>query len=220
MKKIVWSLFLIVATVVVYFAYAYYRINAVSRGEKIAEYEAPRRALMIIDLQRDITEKDGRMVMNPEQTDRIIGNINRILSKHGKGDLLVVYITQEFEKNSIVQLLTNNALLPGSPGARIDPRIMIVGDNHFVKHVSDAFSNRGLDDFLVKNRVNHLYVTGVDAEYCVDKTVKAALNRNYKVTVISDAVGSGSDEKRDAKIREFERLGMEIITTEQMLTRM
>jgi len=204
----------------VYFAYGYYRINAVSRGGKIAEYKAPRKALVIIDLQRDITEKDGRMVMNLQQTDRIIGNINRILSKHGKGDLPVVYITKEFEKNSIVQLLTNNALLPGSPGAGIDPRIRIVGGNRFVKHVSDAFSNRGLDGFLVKNSVNHLYVAGVDAEYCVDRTVRAALNRNYKVTVISDAVGSGSDGKRDAKISEFERLGMEIITTEQMLTRM
>lgn len=220
MKKVAWSLLLIATTVVVYFAYAYYRINAVSRGEKIAEYKAPRKALLVIDLQRDITEKDGRMVMNLEQTDRIIGNINRILSKHGRGDLLVVYITQEFEKNSIVQLLTNNALLPGSPGARIDPRIRIVGDTHFVKHLSDAFSNQGLGDFLIKNRVNHLYVTGVDAEYCVDKTVKAALNRSYRVTVISDAVGSGTDEKRDRKIREFEKLGAEIISTGQMLTRL
>lgn len=217
MKKIVWSLVLVVATTALYFSYGYYKINAVSRGERIADYRAPRKALLIIDLQRDITEKDGRMLLNPEQTDRIIANINRILSDSRIRNLPVVYIAQEFERNSIIQLLTNNALLPGSPGARIDPRIKIVSDNLFVKHVSDAFSNPELDAFLVKNSVNHLFVTGVDAEYCVDRTVRAALNRNYKVTVISDAVGSGSDEKRDAKIREFERLGMEIITTAQML---
>ncbi len=219
MRKLIWSLVLVVATVAVYFAYGYYKINAVSRGERIADYRTPGKALLIIDLQRDITEKDGRMVLNPEQTARIIANINRILSDRRIRNLQLVYIAQEFERNSIVQLLTNNALLPGSPGARIDPRIKIVSDNLFVKRVSDAFSNPELDDFLIKNRVNHLYVAGVDAEYCVDRTVRAALNRNYRVTVISDAVGSGSDEKRDAKIREFEGLGMEIITTAQMLKR-
>jgi nicotinamidase-related amidase len=57
----------------------------------------------------------------------------------------------------------------------------------------------------------------VDAEYGIDKTVKGALNRNYKITVIQDAIGSSTIEKLDNKILEFTKLGLEIISTEQVL---
>ncbi len=155
--------------------------------------------------------------MNLQQTDQCIKNINKILADNSRLDLVVIYITQEFENNIIVKLFTGNALQHGDAGAEIDPRIKIISSNHFVKHVSDSFSNPDLDKFLIKNKVNHIYIAGVDAEYCVDKTIKGALNRNYKVTVIRDAIGSRTDEKRDKKIAEFSKRGARIISTDQLL---
>jgi nicotinamidase-related amidase len=81
----------------------------------------------------------------------------------------------------------------------------------------DAFSNNKLDRFLVDNKINSLYITGLDAEACVDKTVKAALNRGYKVTIIKDAIAAKSDEKLKNKIEEFSKLGADISTTEELL---
>jgi nicotinamidase/pyrazinamidase len=217
MKKLLAVLVIIILSVGLYIFIGYQKMNAVTKGDKIAEYQNPKNALLIIDLQRDITEKNGRMVMNVEQTDQCIKNINKILADNSRLDLVVIYITQEFENNFIVKLLTKNALQHGDTGAEIDPRIKIISANHFIKHASDSFSNPGLDAFLIKNKVNHVYITGVDAEYCVDKTIKGALNRNYKVTVIRDAIGSGTDEKRDNKISEFTKLGARVVSTDQML---
>lgn len=217
MKKILAVLIIIILSLALYIFYGYIKINTVTKGDKVVDYQHPEKALLIIDLQRDITEKNGKVVMNARQTDQCIKNINRILAENGRLNLIIIYITQEFENNLIVKLFTGNALQHGDQGAEIDPRIKIISSNHFVKHISDSFSNPDLDKFLIKNKVNHIYITGVDAEYCVDKTIKGAFNRNYKVTVIRDAIGSRTDEKRDKKIAEFSKRGARIISTDQLL---
>lgn len=57
----------------------------------------------------------------------------------------------------------------------------------------------------------------MDAEDCVDKTIKGALNRNYQVTVISNAIATKSEEKRAGKIVDFRNLGVEILTTKEFI---
>ena len=56
------------------------------------------------------------------------------------------------------------------------------------KDKGDAFSNAALDSFLIKNQINILVFTGLDLEGCVNNTILAAENRNYKISLISDAV--------------------------------
>jgi len=86
-----------------------------------------------------------------------------------------------------------------------------------VKYIADSFSNNDFEDFLIKNRINHLYIAGADAEYCVDKTVKGALNRDYRVTVIKDAVVTKTEERRKKKIDDFSSLGAGILETDKLL---
>jgi nicotinamidase-related amidase len=81
----------------------------------------------------------------------------------------------------------------------------------------DSFSNPEFENFLKANKVNHVYITGLDAEACVDRTVKAALNRNYEVTVVSNAIAAKSEEKRNVKLWEFEKIGAKVVTTEELL---
>jgi len=57
----------------------------------------------------------------------------------------------------------------------------------------------------------------MDAEDCIDKTIKGALNRNYQVTVISNAIATKSEEKRARKIIDFRNLGVEILTTKEFI---
>jgi nicotinamidase-related amidase len=72
----------------------------------------------------------------------------------------------------------------------------------------DAFSNPALDAFLPQNEVSRLYVTGLDAAYCVDRTIKGALNRGYKVTAVKDAIISSTAEKRDQFLKSYETEGV------------
>lgn len=194
------------------------KASAVTTGEKIQDYGKEKEALLVIDLQNDITLPDGKIATNTAQSDEAIENINRIISTKRAE---TVYILHEFETDSpLINFFTKGALRHGEEGSKIDKRIRIEGNNFFTKHISDSFSNKELNDYLVRNKINHLYISGADAEYCVDKTIKGALNRNYKISVIKDAIVTKTDEGRNNKIQDFSCLGVEIITTEQALKKL
>jgi len=59
------------------------------------------------------------------------------------------------------------------------------------KEASDAFFETDLDAVLTKAEVEHVYVTGLQTEFCVDATCRAALSHGYNVTLISDGHTTG-----------------------------
>ncbi len=208
------GLFLIIG----YCAIIFYQFSKVSKGEKIAKdtYTNPQRALMVIDIQRDMTEKGGKAELNIEQTDRVIEKVNSLIETAEQRGWLVVYVRHEFKKNPVLRLASGGALAEGSTGAQIDPRVKIINDNIFVKNIMDAFSNPELDDFLVANQVTDLFITGMDARACVDRAVKAALNRDYEVSVLSDVIATSSDEKRKDKLVEFKAAGAALLSMSRL----
>ena len=225
MKKIIKILLILIGVLVVsgavlflYVGSVMKKASVVTTGEKIQDYGKEKEALLVIDLQNDITQPDGKLATNTAQSDEAIENINRIISTKRAE---TVYILHEFESNNpIIKFFTKGALRHGDEGTSIDKRIIIEGNNFFIKHISDSFSNKDLNDYLVKNKINHLYITGADAEYCVDKTIKGALNRKYKISVIKDAIVTKTDEGRNNKIQDFSCLGVEILSTEEALKKL
>ena len=96
----------------------------------------------------------------------------------------------------------------GSPGTKIDSRLHIVTNLLFPKHKMDAFFNPNLDIYLREKHIDHLYITGLDAVFCVDHTVKAALNRNYKITYITDAIICFSKERKQQILDTYQDMNM------------
>jgi nicotinamidase-related amidase len=225
MKKILKIFFILLGVLVItggalflYVGNYLKKSGAVTTGETISDYGKEKEALLVIDLQNDITLPDGKIATNTVQSDEAIENINRIISTRRAE---TVYILHEFkETNPIIKFITKGALRHGDDGSLMDKRIKVEGNNFFIKHISDSFSNKDLNDFLVKNKINHLYIAGADAEYCVDKTIKGALNRKYKISVIKDAIVTKTDEGRNNKIQDFSCLGVEILSTEEALKKL
>ena len=225
MKKILKIFFILLGVLVItggalflYVGNFLKKSGAVTTGEIISDYGKEKEALLVIDLQNDITLPDGKIATNTVQSDEAIENINRIISTRRAE---TVYILHEFkETNPIIKFITKGALRHGDDGSLMDKRIKVEGNNFFIKHISDSFSNKELNDFLVKNKINHLYIAGADAEYCVDKTIKGALNRKYKISVIKDAIVTKTDEGRNNKIQDFSCLGVEILSTEEALKKL
>jgi len=173
--------------------------------------------MLIIDVQRNLTAENGAWILNLEQTDKMIEKINSIIKKSTEKNLIVIYISNEFKKYSIINWMTGRAMEEQTDGVKIDERIAIINNNHFIKNKMDSFTSDDFNEFLKNHEINHLIITGMDAEDCVDKTIKGALNRNYKITVISDAIATKSIEKRDKKIVDFRNLGAEIMTTDDFI---
>ena len=61
------------------------------------------------------------------------------------------------------------------------------GDDVTVKRFSSAFHATDLDTKLKRAGVDHLVVTGMQSEYCVDSCVRGAYERGYGLTLVADA---------------------------------
>jgi len=203
--------------IVLTLVFSFIRITKVSDGEQIENYSSSSTALVIIDVQKNLTAETGNWILNLEQTDKMIININTIIQKVKKQEFHIIYVQNVFKKNSIINHMTNCAMEEGTDGSELDDRINIISSNRFEKNKMDAFTNHDFETYLINNEISHLIVVGIDAEDCVDKTIKGAINRGYKITVISDAIASKTNEKRNAKIDDFKNMKVTILATEEFL---
>ena len=89
---------------------------------------------------------------------------------------------------------------PGLPGfpfhERIAPR---PGDDVTVKHKSSAFHATDLDAKLKARGIDHLVITGMQSEFCVNSAIRGAFERDYKITLVSDAHSTGDTPIARAK---------------------
>ena len=129
----------------------------------------------------------------------------------------IIYVKNEIS-NPLINIL-NNTLAKGSPGAELDSRLKIASDYIINKNKADAFSNPILDSILIKNNINKLVFTGLDLAQCINSTILAAVNRKYKICLISDAVITNPDSLKNGILEKFKQSGFEIISSEEYIKR-
>ena len=154
-----------------------------------------KKALVIIDIQNDITKnyKD------------IIGNINQAVDWAVNDDIHVIYIRHENLSAG------TRTFKPGTYGAELVQDMKIVSSNIFTKCKGNALSSEEFTDFINKNEICEFYIAGADAVACVKSTCYNMRNANYSVNVLSDCVTSYDKRKIDEMLRYYERKGCKII---------
>ena len=172
-----------------------------------------RRALLLIDFQRDFVEPGGRMPAAQNQIPTALAAASRALAEaKAKGDLIVT-IGNEFRPHDrLMNLLRRGAAIAGSEGARWTERLEIEGAQYFAKWAGSAFVNPELENWLHKHRVTTLALCGLMARACVTATAKDALAKGYKVQILSDAVACYSDKSRNRALARLRARGAEIIS--------
>lgn len=187
-KKTIFLAFGVVGIIAALFIFATARkIFTPTTGERIGKYADPCKALLVIDVQEDYTGLKGKQPVPFKNAESRIAIINKLIDNAARSGMKVVYIRHLFDNNLLTRLFIGRDI-EGLPGTELDARINVINQNEFTKKMSDSFSNPQLEAFLIKNRVNELYLVGLDAAYCVYNTAMGALNRGYKVTVVQDAV--------------------------------
>ena len=68
-----------------------------------------------------------------------------------------------------------------------------------MKHKSSAFHGTDFDTKLKARGIDHLVITGMQSEFCVNSTIRGAYERDYKVTLVSDAHSTGDTRVAKAK---------------------
>lgn len=174
---------------------------------------AVRRALLLIDFQRDFVEPAGRMPAAQNQIPATLAAASRALAEAKlKGDLIIT-IGNEFRPGDyLMNLLRRRAAIAGSEGARWTDRLEVEGAHYFPKWASSAFVNPELENRLQKHGVTTLALCGLMARACVTATAKDALAKGYKVQILADAVACYSDASRNRALTRLKARGAQLLS--------
>jgi nicotinamidase-related amidase len=94
----------------------------------------------------------------------------------------------------------SGAFKAGSEGADTIPEILEFGDRILYvngKQGFNGFSNTQLDAVLKERGIRHLLLAGMITSLCIDSTGRAAYERGYRVTILSDCVSARTPAEQE-----------------------
>lgn len=160
-----------------------------------------KRALVIIDIQNDITKnyKD------------VIDNINKAIDWAVATNTHVVYIRHENVSDG------TRTFKHGTHGAEFVPDLNIVSEHVFTKYKGNALSSDEFADFIKAHEIREFYLAGADAVACVKSTCYNMCKAGYAVTVLSDCITSYDKRKLDEMLQYYESQGCSIISSHDLV---
>ena len=156
----------------------------------------PVRALIVIDIQNDITKHYRD----------IIDNINSAIDWSVSLGMTVIYI----KHNNLSP--GTRTFKPDTKGAELAPELKVVSDHIFVKTKANALTSGAFSEFIRENGINEFYIAGADATACVKSTCFNMTKAGYMVHVISDCVTSYDLKKIPEMLVYYADKGCEVKT--------
>ena len=168
------------------------------------------KALLVIDIQENLVNPASRMHIDISNIDQFFNNVNHTIDSFENSGLPVLYITNEWS-NFLLNWITGNACKKGGKGVGPDSRLRRVNMNVYRKSTSSALHNTQLLKDLQDWKVSELVLVGLFAEHCVKATMMDALKNDFKVTVITDALGSKNKRNLRRSLEYYRRKGATLI---------
>jgi nicotinamidase-related amidase len=159
-----------------------------------------KKALVIIDIQNDITKNYKE----------VIANINKSIDWAVENAIHVVYI-RHYNLSA-----GTRTFKPNTRGSELVSDMKIVSENIFEKSKGNALTSDEFADFINKNEISEFYLTGADAVACVKSTCFNLCKAGYKVNVLSDCITSYDKKKIEEMLRYYEKNGCNIITLKDL----
>ena len=151
-------------------------------------------ALVVIDLQNDITKNYGE----------IIENVNRAIDWAVQKELWVIYI----QHNNLSA--GTRTFKPGTHGAELVPELKVVSDYIFTKSKSSALTSEAFTAFIQEHGITEFYVAGADAAACIKSTCFNMAKSGYTVHVLSDCITSYDKKKLPEMLAYYESKGCSV----------
>jgi nicotinamidase-related amidase len=140
------------------------------------------KALVVIDVQKGMWS-DG---FAPYDGDGVVARIADLIARARAANVPIMYV-QHHGKDE-----PNHPFKPGLPGYPFHDAIAPqAGDDVTVKTKSSAFHHTDFDAKLKARGIDHLVITGMQSEFCVNSAIRGAYERDYRITLVSDAHSTG-----------------------------
>lgn len=131
-------------------------------------------ALLCVDIQSALTAEA------PYRIDLVLRNVRALQDAFRAQSLPVLHVQHNDPPGG--------ELDPATPGWAIDPRVApLPGEHTFQKHHNSAFYQTGLLAHLQSLGTGHIILCGLQTEYRIDATCKAAFEHGLRITIPQDA---------------------------------
>ena len=187
--------------------------------------EGARRALVIVDVQRDFCEGGSLAVQGGAA---LAARISEFVSQH-HDEYKTIVATKDFHVDPGPHFSDDPDFVDswpphcvaGTPGADFHPDLSTTNiDAEFRKGKSsaaysgfEAVSDYGvsLAEHLRGRDISEIDIVGIATDYCVRATALDALKENFKVRVIKDLVAGVAPESTDAALDEMTKAGIAVL---------
>ncbi|URN95324.1 MAG: cysteine hydrolase [Candidatus Pristimantibacillus lignocellulolyticus] len=191
-------------------------------------------ALLIVDVQQDFCGPEGKMAqygIDLSTIDPAVDQIERLIKVAHEQEVPILFIRlitdPVTDSRAMKSWYAKKGLDPedsvaicrrGTFGAE-DYRIAPSSADYIVeKQKYSAFVGTNIELLLQQLNVEHLIVTGVTTECCVDSTVRDAFMKDYEVYVVADACAAYEQDVHLMSINILDMNFATILSTEQLLS--
>jgi nicotinamidase-related amidase len=144
------------------------------------------RAILIIDMQRGLVSGCYRET-------ELVETVNQVIHRGRAAGAPVIFVQHNHA--------TFEPMKRGARGWQIDDRLdRQIDDLTIEKEACDAFFETELENELQSRDVAELIVTGLQTEFCVDTTCRAALSRGFDLILVEDGHSTGNSHLGAAEI--------------------
>lgn len=127
-------------------------------------------ALLVVDVQNALV-KD-----KPYDIDKVINNIKNLIDTCRENNVEVIYIQHNDEPGGDLE--------PQSTGWEIYKEIRPDKNEKIINKIyNSAFKETHLKEYLEIKGINTLIITGMQTEYCIDASIKAAFEYGFKLII-------------------------------------
>ena len=136
-----------------------------------------REALLVIDMQEGFFADANEPVYREKE---LIENVNQLLDSFRNKYRPVIFIRHTENDGE--------ELKEGSEAWNVYHKLTQKHDDYFLdKKTPDSFYRTELASVLQENRIDTLYITGLQTDYCIDTTCRSAFAKNYNTILVKDA---------------------------------
>lgn len=160
------------------------------------------KVLLVIDMQ-EVTVGEYHadfFYYNADLTEKVNNVISTYDEKH------IIYI-RNVMKNNLINKLAPFKAYEGSKEAELSKGLKKVNGNIIDKFKGDAFSNPALQKMLQSLDADEIELVGVDGGGCVALTAIGALKNGYKVSLLTNAIGTQFEKQATRYSKKLEGMG-------------
>ncbi|GAB7524872.1 cysteine hydrolase family protein [Paraburkholderia sp. 2C] len=150
--------------------------------------QAPRRALIVIDVQNEYITGNFRIEYPPVASS--LPNIAKAIDAANAHGVPVVLVKHVLPADAPI-------FAEGSVGAELHASVADrPHDCVTTKVLPSVFSGAGFEDWLTERQIDTLTVIGYMTQNCNDSTMREAMHKGYRVEFLPDAAGSLSYQNK------------------------